>query len=107
MRSVKKLLGLGVVTTVLTLTACAPVASTWGSGPGLQLGISPTGNLSLLNSQCSFMSAPSGSPFMGSASAARVVMSRMQRVSQLQAKFQLASVGAPNREAWKSLAAGC
>jgi len=107
MSSTRRLLGLGLVAATMGFAGCAPVASTWGNGPGLQLGISPGGTLNLFNSQCSLMGSPSyGSPFMSSSNAASVVMARMQQVNQIQAKFQLASVGAQSRESWKAIAGG-
>lgn len=108
MKATRRLLGLGLAAGTLAFAGCAPVASTWGQGPGLQLGISPGGALNLFSSQCSLMGTPGmGSPFMRSSNAASVVMSRVQQVNQLQSKFMSFSHGArPNMEAWKRIAGG-
>lgn len=107
MRTIAKLFGLVLVAATLTLAGCAPVASSWGmGGPGLQLGITPTGHVNLFNSQCSLMGSPgNGSPLDRTASAAAVAMSRMQQVSQTQAKLSSAQVGS-SMASWKRIAGG-
>lgn len=93
----------------LTLAGCAPVASTWSTGPGLQAGINPSGRLKLSNAQCSLMGVPGvgESPLTRNASAAGTVTARMQQVSRIQWSFMkgLQSM-ADRRDGWKSIASG-
>lgn len=109
MRSMKKMLGQSVTVAMLTFAGCAPAASTWHAGPGIQVGLSPSGKMSLSNSQCSLMATPGveGSPLARNTSAASTVMARMQQVARIQWSFLLADLPmAARMDTWKAIASG-
>jgi hypothetical protein len=82
MRSTRPLLRLGIVAAGLSLAGCAP-----GFGPGLQLGLSPSGSLSLAPGSCFLTSAGYAVPPGMSRTAAP--FSAMNRISQVQSRFSL------------------
>ena len=108
MRSMRKLFGGTVAVVVLASAGCAPVASTWHAGPGLRVGMNPSGNLRVANPQCSLMASPGlgGSPF-STISAASTVMARMQQVARIQWSLMSGNQSGPgNMASWKSIAGG-
>jgi hypothetical protein len=102
MRPVQRLLRFGAVAAGLSLAACAPG---FGMGPGVQVGVSPAGQLSLGSSSCLLNGSAYGTQGMSRLS--NSAFSFAPKIARLQARFSLGHADrTAQRESWKQIAAG-
>ena len=103
MRILKRFAGLGALAAGLALAGCAPTFG--GLGPGLQLGITPSGSLSLGASSCALLGSGYAVPHGMSRTAAAT--SAIASIQEIQARYQLGfSDVRVQQQRWKRLAGG-
>lgn len=102
MRRTEKLFRLGAVAAGLSLAGCAPG---FGTGPGIRLGVDPTGGASPGASSC-FLTGAGSAPY-GMSRTANGALSFAPRIARIQAlhSHQHADVRV-RRESWKQVASG-
>jgi hypothetical protein len=102
MRPVQRLLRFGAVAAGLSLAGCAPG---FGMGPGVQVGLSPGGQLSMGSSSCLLNGSAYGVQGMSRLSGS--AFSFAPRIARLQSRFSLGHADRTMQmESWKQVAAG-
>jgi len=102
MRPVQRLLRFGAVAAGLSLAGCAPG---FGMGQGVQVGLSPTGQLGAGPSSCLLTGSAYGT--QGMSRLGNSAFAFAPRIARLQARFALGHADrAVQRESWKQIATG-
>ena len=102
MRPIQRVLRFGAMAATVSLAACAPG---FGTGNGVQVGMSPAGQLSLGPSSCLLNGSAYG--VQGLSRTANSAFSFAPRIARLQARFSLGHADrSVQLESWKQVAAG-